>query len=442
MNARSRLAAIAVSFLAVGAGLVGPAHARATNPTVRYASPTGISTGECPKTAPCDLVTALATAVDGDTVVIEAGSYDKSSPLTTVLEDDGKGLTIHGPATGTLPVIYSAADEGMSVEDSTVSRIAMVYSGAGEGLNADLGSYNHVAVYATSGTACEADVFTDSLCVATGADQAAMVEEAGDTGGPPGDSYPITLRGDTALGLGSGGIGLLVEGDGSVVLTTNATNDIFKGAAEDIETDRTGDPATYPSEGSPVIAVTTSHDDFKTEAADTDFSGVTGTQPTSETIHGSPTDITAVPKFVDVAKRDFAEAAGSPTIDKGAADPGSDTDLAGNPRTVGAAPDIGAYEYLDLPAVGHIKVTSRGKHAISGTVSANGERLSAKLKISVISHGHVVTPVDVKGRFTGATTKTFHVHGLRPDTKYTLKAIVTSQAGTTTSAPRKVKTRN
>jgi hypothetical protein len=280
------------------------------------------------------------------------------------------------------------------------------------------------------------------LCVATGAGQAAMEVEAGDSGGPPGDSYTITLRGDTALGLGSGGIGLLVDGDGTVDLTTNTTNDIFKGAAEDIETDRTGDPATDPSEGSPVITVTTSHDDFKTEAADTDFNGVAGTQPTSETIHGSSTDVTAAPKFVDAAKGAFAEAARSPTIDRGAADPGPDTDLAGNPRTLGPVPDIGAYEYLDLPTVGHIKVTKRGRHAISGTLTANGERLSAELKISVISHGRVVTHVDVKGRFTGATTKTFRVHGLHPGTRYKLKASVTSKAGTTSTALEKIKTQN
>jgi hypothetical protein len=56
----------------------------------------------------------------------------------------------------------------------------------------------------------------------------------------------------------------------------------------------------------------------------------------------------SAPLFRDAAAGDLRPAAGSPTIDAGAADAllGA-VDPAGCPRTLGAAPDIGAYEFAD-----------------------------------------------------------------------------------------------
>jgi hypothetical protein len=57
----------------------------------------------------------------------------------------------------------------------------------------------------------------------------------------------------------------------------------------------------------------------------------------------------AEPVFAD---GDYRPAAGSPTIDAGALDAfATSPDPDGQPRTVGAAPDIGAYEYVPPPAV-------------------------------------------------------------------------------------------
>ena len=54
----------------------------------------------------------------------------------------------------------------------------------------------------------------------------------------------------------------------------------------------------------------------------------------------------AAPLFVNTEAGDFREAAGSPTIDAGLADELGPLDLAGNPRVLGSAPDIGAYEFV------------------------------------------------------------------------------------------------
>ena len=58
----------------------------------------------------------------------------------------------------------------------------------------------------------------------------------------------------------------------------------------------------------------------------------------------------APPVFVNAENGDFREAAGSPTIDAGIADQLGPLDLAGNTRILGAAPDIGAYEFVPPPA--------------------------------------------------------------------------------------------
>jgi hypothetical protein len=57
-------------------------------------------------------------------------------------------------------------------------------------------------------------------------------------------------------------------------------------------------------------------------------------------------NVLAAPAFVDAADDDFHEAEVSPTIDAGASDPAlTVTDLDGDPRVMGSAPDMGAYEY-------------------------------------------------------------------------------------------------
>jgi hypothetical protein len=53
---------------------------------------------------------------------------------------------------------------------------------------------------------------------------------------------------------------------------------------------------------------------------------------------------TASPLFVDAESRNYHEAAGSPTIDAGIAGELGPLDLDGNPRILGPAPDMGAYE--------------------------------------------------------------------------------------------------
>ncbi len=60
----------------------------------------------------------------------------------------------------------------------------------------------------------------------------------------------------------------------------------------------------------------------------------------------------APPLFVNAASGDYRPAPGSPTIDAGAPGELGALDLAGNPRVLGSAPDIGAYEFVPPPPTG------------------------------------------------------------------------------------------
>jgi hypothetical protein len=72
-------------------------------------------------------------------------------------------------------------------------------------------------------------------------------------------------------------------------------------------------------------------------------------QEPGSTIDLGPGNQTAAPLFVDAAGGDYREAAGSPTIDAGVNDLLGTFDPLGNPRVLGAAPDIGAYEFVPPP---------------------------------------------------------------------------------------------
>jgi hypothetical protein len=297
----------------------------------RYAAPEGTGPEPCTQAVPCSLKDAITKAKANDEVIVTAGTYTPTEALRTPV--GVANLDIHGDTGGPMPTIVA----------STASVWAFEFRGSGGrlsylaveetapafawGVNCTSGGrVERVRISATGNPAIgllqgEDCTLRDSLVLAEGSNAQAILA----TGGS-GDHTGIA-RNVTAVGTGSESTGITSSYSGGAVFgsyTLDARNLIASGGAADLRT-------AGGSFGVGHFAISNSN--FET----------TKFEPGS-TISGSANQ-TAAPLFVDAATGDYREAAGSPTIDAGANDQLGAVDLGGSPRVLGAAPDIGAFEF-------------------------------------------------------------------------------------------------
>jgi hypothetical protein len=176
-----------------------------------------------------------------------------------------------------------------------------------------------------------------------------------------------SARNVTAIASGSTSIGAAAEYNGSSPgsFTLELENSILQGTEQDLK-------AMAGAQGPGNIAV--NHSNFDTS------SPVGG----AKVIDGGGNQ-TAPPAYVGAESGDFREAAGSPTIDAGVGDEIGPLDLSGNPRVLGPAPDIGAFEFVPPPpAAGQIQSLVVVPRAFRPT-SAGGAVMSVGRK----AKGHV-----------------------------------------------------
>jgi hypothetical protein len=199
----------------------------------------------------------------------------------------------------------------------------------------------------------------------------------------------------------------------------NVTNSILSGGSDgDI------DLAAGPSES---MIIKLSHCDFATEIDHTgglDSFTATGT-------------VKARPQYADPGVFRFEEAPRSPTINAGAPDPDNDrTDLDGSPRTIGKAPDIGAYEITQRPTVHAVLVPKstikRTRAQVSVQVGAGGEATTISYRLKRARHRAVV--IKRSGGQAG-TPLTFDqvLKSLAVHSHYTLVVTARNLLGTATS---------
>jgi hypothetical protein len=160
----------------------------------------------------------------------------------------------------------------------------------------------------------------DSLAVAHGGSTAGILVGGGSNGSS-------TIRNSTAVGLGAGsdGIDFLTE-EGDLPGAVEVSNTIAMGAFTDL----------FAYGESSTIAI--EHSNFDGSLSEE-----------SGTIIDAGNNQKAPPIFAGAGADNYAEAAGSPTIDAGVVLTEYITptlDLAGNPRVVGGKLDIGAYEFV------------------------------------------------------------------------------------------------
>jgi hypothetical protein len=310
--------------------------APAAQGTPRYASPTGSGTA-CAANAPCLLQEAADGAKPGDEVIVGPGTYGLGNePVPLPLEVPNIG--IHGEFGGPRPVIVTSyPGYGIFVLDADVEYLEIV-NGGNEGTAIGCGGNGRIdrvrAVATGSSVAAIRSTGLSSTCTVSNsvAIAAGLAASGLYTGSYQGDATTV-VRNVTAIATGAESVGIrsTYPGASGGSHTLDLRNSIVRGGENDLA-------AIHNLEGPGNIRVSNSN--FVSHA---EYGG-------AKTIDEGGNQ-TAEPTFVDAAHGDYREAAGSPTIDAGVNDRLGPFDLDGNARVLGAAPDIGAYEFAP-PAVG------------------------------------------------------------------------------------------
>ncbi|HEX2129673.1 MAG TPA: choice-of-anchor Q domain-containing protein, partial [Solirubrobacterales bacterium] len=323
------------------ASLASLGIAASASADVRYAEPNGDGDQvTCSQSDPCGLIDAIESpfAVDGDEVVVLPGVYSLGNEILLIDNE----LNVHG-APGNFsagrPTIVGSHDFGLidvSSDGARVADLELDHNGEFFALIVDGQAVVERLIVRSAATdgACHvaaqenAAVIRDSVCLNEGGGPAVRVQP--DLFVDPGNA---TLRNVTAISNGShpGILGAALN-DGA--LNLDVLNTIASGGpgADDVvaSDESASDPAS----------LVLGNSNYDTASADAN---------SSVTAPGTGTNQMAPPLLTNIEGA-FAQLAGSPTIDAGAADPllGS-LDILGEPRIQGPAPDIGADETANPP---------------------------------------------------------------------------------------------
>jgi hypothetical protein len=299
---------------------------------VRVASPTGGSSGTCTASEPvCSLQHAVSVAVPGDQVAMLPGDYPETTPVTI-----NAAIGVGGISGQPRPRIVSTASSAVEVtadnasvhdlriEDSNAAGVALDVEAASTADRVIATSSANIACLPAFGA-----VIRDSVCLSTAANEAAVRFFYSGAFGPTQPATTATLRNVTAVATNGNSFGIEMHTEDVGVITLNATNVIATGSGTAADVSATNNGTS--------VTINLDHSNYDTE--NEPGASTTVTDP------GSGTNQLALPQFSDPSSGEFHEAAGSPTIDRGA-DDGllGPLDLDGESRVQGPAPDIGADE--------------------------------------------------------------------------------------------------
>lgn len=346
----------------------------------RYASPTGTAAKDCLSPAnACDLPKAITGASKDDEVIVEPGHYTLTSELSTT----PSSLNVHGALGQPRPVIDIGANRLGFISGAHYSYLSVESSSSGEffATNGTLGDRMFIKLSRSSlgqpACQCYGDI-NDSVIVNSGTSPAAGLGSNGGTGS-------LNYRNDTIISTNPASAAIELHQQGGMPfmpLVLHAVNVIARNVA--------GGPAVV-ADGEKV-SITMSHSNYGTvvQSKKGVFTDGGGNQ-------------TAAPIFANAAALNFAEAAGSPTIDAGLLEPLSGPlDFAGSPRAVGGLTDIGAYEFIP-PVVGPLPLPLKPSNRIRfGKLKLDRVHGLAKLQVKVPGAGKLV----LRGKGVKKVTKT------------------------------------
>jgi hypothetical protein len=291
----------------------GPAVAPAAT---RYATPNGSTTSPlCAANDPCRIDRAISGAAVGDEVVVASGVYRPTVPLRA-----GVRIDLHGDPDHSSPRIIGPASLKSSLltfTAGTLGHLSLESAAAGEdALTLEGGVADGIRLLAAAGdggtlvTSSAGTVLRNSVVRTSdrsgGAAGLSLIERGGDG--------HVELRNVTVMAIAGSATGIRCDVQAG---TASLVNTLVRGHGLDIDA-RSQCTAAFSN--------------FR-PAFSTGLAPGAGNQ-------------SAQPLFAD---GDYRPAAGSPTIDAGALDAfASSPDPDGRPRALGAAPDIGAYEYAPV----------------------------------------------------------------------------------------------
>ncbi|MEJ7797136.1 MAG: choice-of-anchor Q domain-containing protein [Solirubrobacteraceae bacterium] len=441
---RRRSLTIAVALTAVFAA---PAAAQAATYTVKP--------GDGPCAAPSDLACGslqqAANAVDpGDVVNVSPGTYS-SADFTDA------NVTITGSTTAPgVAVIGTLTFSGNGTSPSALEKVVVAPSGGTPA----------VGVTGTAGVAVRDSVLISSgasgILVGNGTDnsitRSLVVSGAGDGAAAlvqPGTSATsLTLDSSILVGgSGAGGSGLKVR-TGTVGLpinagsaTVTARHITVAGAANGVLLDSSAAIGVGSAVGN--IAATVTDSIVLGTSSTTRFNGIPLAAPAnSATLSFTRTDQTTAAEalFANATRRNFRLKAGSPAIDKAQITPGdSATDIDGQPRTVGAASDQGADEFVAPPATAAppANTPAATNDGIAPAVVVTKPRANQRIKLTTTkTKTRTVTKNGKKTKVKSKTSKRTRigVAGTAKDPSGIKAIVLTIQKISTTPSKAKKKT--
>jgi hypothetical protein len=313
----------------------------------RFAAPGGTGVDPCTNAAqPCSIFSAAAvnapgtTVAAGDEVVLAPGQYSSNDLGPTGNVEIRPGVNVRGAAGQPRPMItltrssfgaftvrLNSTVSHLEIDSAVAASNIIVAGGTVEDLISRSSASSGSTVFACTH---RSGVIRNSICISSGAGAAAVGTATNIDG-----LQTAQLRNVTAVATGPRSSGLTYRALGEGTLMVQAKGVIAKGAANDVAAEGLSNP---PTPGGADVRIDLDHSNYATISTATDAGGGTAIV----TPAGSGTNIVA-PALL--TPDNLHQLAGSPTIDRGETDALSGaTDIDGHPRTLGAAPDIGADE--------------------------------------------------------------------------------------------------
>jgi hypothetical protein len=380
---------------------------------VRYAAPSGAGPEPCASANPCSFAQAVSGAASGDEVIVTPGTYPISSTVTVT-----QPITIHGATGGPRPILQGQPDVTPLQVNATGTRVSdLRIEATGPGAYT-FGLYDGSVA---AGTVYERLELVGQGFGIFGAflqngsllrDSIVRVDQ---TGGPVESAGVVTggsgaeLRNVTVSATGAA-VGVWALGS-TTPQTTTLVNVIARADATDLVANSSSQPATLRARSSNFAEHVEGSQGF--------FVDLGGNQ-------------SAAPVFVDAGAGDFRQLASSPTVDAGTADPQLGlSDLDGDPRTLGGAPDIGADELPVPPAVetgGALDVRQAGAR-LTGSVNPRGLATSFRFEYgATAAYGQSTAPTAAGAGLAPAGVEAT-LTGLAPGTTYHYRLVASNSAG-------------